>query len=288
MKHLAGDTPPGINADTLRETLRAIAGPIALSQSAIASRLARTASRCLEPDALAALEAAAPHLATSPEMLRWSVSECLRQFSGPALVALAEAELGALEPFHTPAADATRPVSRMAVPPGVVTQVIAGTVPPLAVEAIVLPLLCKSGALVRTSRRDPHTARWFLHYLNEVAPELARHVAVASWTHDEVCDRVACSVPVVNVFGADDALAHYAALCRFPTRFFGFGHHVGVAVVAKSVRGADLDALARAVAFDVAAHEQRGCMSPHTLFVQRGGPYSPERQIGRASCRERV
>lgn len=47
----------------------------------------------------------------------------------------------------------------------------------------------------------------------------------------------------------------------------GHGHGLGLGWVS---RDADLDAAARDLALDVAAYDQRGCMSPHAIGVERG------------------
>ncbi|MGH7842366.1 MAG: acyl-CoA reductase, partial [Candidatus Binataceae bacterium] len=50
--------------------------------------------------------------------------------------------------------------------------------------------------------------------------------------------------------------------------FAGFGARVsGIVVTAGAIRDAGADALARTIADEVAVFEQRGCLSPHHLFV---------------------
>jgi hypothetical protein len=55
------------------------------------------------------------------------------------------------------------------------------------------------------------------------------------------------------------------------------GPGLGAAIVAKEAlaRGDHAAALARGLALDVAAYDQRGCMSPHAIWVERGGTVTP-------------
>ena len=57
------------------------------------------------------------------------------------------------------------------------------------------------------------------------------------------------------------------------------GRGLGVVAPAASANANDdsVDALAAAFALDVAAYDQRGCLSPQVLYVQENGWVSPQR-----------
>jgi hypothetical protein len=68
----------------------------------------------------------------------------------------------------------------------------------------------------------------------------------------------------VHVYGRDRTIAEVRAQVRSGVRVRGHGAGMGVAVVSDAV---DLAQAAGAVAFDVAAFDQRGCLSPRVAFV---------------------
>ena len=153
--------------------------------------------------------------------------------------------------------------------------------PPVAIEAIVLSLIARGPLLLKTASDEPSVARLFLHSLREHAPDLADHVAVMSWPQDRLeLNRTACrAAAIVTTYGSDEAVNSLMSLCRFPTRFYGYGHRVSFGVLGPTdERSGELaiDQIAEDVALDAAAYDQRGCMSPHCLFVSQNGSWSPE------------
>jgi hypothetical protein len=78
------------------------------------------------------------------------------------------------------------------------------------------------------------------------------------------CEDVALGrADVVVVTGSDATLAALAARVR--GRLVAHGPRVSVAAVA---RAADAELAAEALALDVALHDQRGCLSPHAVYVE--------------------
>ncbi len=207
----------------------------------------------------------------SPQMVEWSLDDLMRRLTPAALQALVRNELGSLEPFRAPRST-TGPCARGAHPPELVVQVLAGTVPPVAIEAMVLALLCRAPLLLKTSSSEPHVARWLLHALRELAPELAASIAVMTWKGgDEPLDTLACSrASTVVAYGNNSTINALYHRCTFPTRFFGYGHRVSFAIIGPDDGSGALGhlvQLGRDLALDAAAYEQQGCMSPHTVFV---------------------
>lgn len=69
----------------------------------------------------------------------------------------------------------------------------------------------------------------------------------------------------VVVFGRDETIASLEQRAPAQTRVIGYGDGVSVGFVSQA---ADIAAAARASSWDVAMFDQRGCMSPQTIYVE--------------------
>ncbi|MDQ6825486.1 MAG: acyl-CoA reductase [Candidatus Eremiobacteraeota bacterium] len=69
----------------------------------------------------------------------------------------------------------------------------------------------------------------------------------------------------VIVFGRDETIASLEQRAPATTRVIGYGDGVSVGFVSQA---ADIAAAARASSWDVAMFDQRGCMSPQTIYVE--------------------
>jgi hypothetical protein len=223
-------------------------------------------------------------------MVEWSLVELARRLTPATLVALVEAELGSREPFQAPRAYAGQPSARGATPPRLLFTVLAETVTPVALETVVLGLLCRAPHVIKCASGDSAAATSFLRVLAEVSPSLASQVLLASWDgagHPEHAAAVASLSDVVVAYGSNASVDAVRVQCTFPTRFFGYGHRVSFGVVgaASSARANELAQLAQDVALDVAAYDQRGCMSPHAVFVSRDAPFEAAALAEAVGCR---
>lgn len=250
----------------------------------IATRLAQVNAAWLadEDGVMAhAVEAISERCGYSPAMVEWSLRDILRRLTHRSMIALVEAELGSREPFQSPRNTELLPCARGAHPPDSILYVLADTVPPVAIEAVVLVLMSRAPSVIKTSSADPITARLYLESIRKWAPDLAEYVAVLTWTGgDDDLDQTACQRPsTIVAYGSNSTVDALQARCTFPTRFFGYGHRVSFGVVGPhdgSVGVQALDRLAHDIALDASAYDQRGCMSPHALFVSRAALWSAE------------
>jgi hypothetical protein len=289
----AGDRNADACPDHLQQTLQTLVDHRAalrgMTTARIADRIGQLAERWLSPGHprfTETVRATAAHTGYSEAMVEWSLRELLRRMSPASLTALVEAELGSREPFQAPRSAAALPCDRGAHPPALIFQVLAGTVPPVAIESIVLALLARGPILLKTSSSEPVVARAFLQELREIDPGLARHVSVMTWTGgDARFDAPAArAASIVSVYGGNDAVNAILARCQFPTRFYGYGHRISFGVLgptADTVGPAFLSRIVEDIALDAAAYDQRGCMSPHVLFVSRHTPWTAD-DVGRA------
>ena len=149
--------------------------------------------------------------------------------------------------------------------------------------------LCAGTRVVVKDRTDALVAS-FVETIVEEEPALAARASVATWAgEDEAASRERlASADVVVAFGGDTALRAIRAQLAPHARFVPFGPRTSVGYVARESLGSEAaaDAVAHAAALDALLYDGDGCLSLHTLFVERGGALDPAtfaRRLGRAS-----
>jgi hypothetical protein len=131
--------------------------------------------------------------------------------------------------------------------------VLSANVPTAALRAFALGLAAAPVLRVRPSRRDP-----------ALAPLLARELAASGLDVSIVPSLDAQPGDQVHAYGSDETLSAIAAELPPGVRFRGHGTGLGVALIGPT---AALDDAARALASDLVAFDQRGCLSPRFALV---------------------
>ncbi|MBX3275107.1 MAG: hypothetical protein KF729_32885 [Sandaracinaceae bacterium] len=176
----------------------------------------------------------------------------------------ARAELAALAARMEP------PPGTREAPPALGALFLAGNVFTAAVAPLSVALLARVPVLVKASSADDALPRLFADALAAHDAALGAACLVVSPPRGAVAleATILHRAGVVSVFGRDETLASIRARLPAGTAFVGHGHGLGLGWVA---RGADLRAAAKGLARDVAAYDQRGCMSPHAIGVDGDG-----------------
>jgi hypothetical protein len=145
--------------------------------------------------------------------------------------------------------------------PPLIAHVLASNVPALALPAIAHAILLGSAVVVKSGRADPVSAPAFARALAAVDAALGATVVTAEWPGGTTAldDVLLGAAPVLVLTGADDTVAALAP--RAPGRVVTHGTRFSVALATDA---ADVDALAE----DVVLYEQRGCLSPHAVWVR--------------------
>jgi hypothetical protein len=152
-------------------------------------------------------------------------------------------------------------------------------VPVAAVPSVYHALMAKSPCLARVPSEGAGLLPYFCRALGEVAPLLGACVAVLAWDREDVelTRALAAEAEAVTAYGSDATLAAVRSLTPPGARFIGYGHRVGFGVIGREALAlAAVGETARRAAFDVAAFDQQGCMSPHWFWVETGGAVAPE------------
>jgi hypothetical protein len=162
----------------------------------------------------------------------------------------------------------------LASPPRLVVVWLAGNVFTASLRGLFLPLLAGAPVVAKASSRDDVFPRLLAQVLEEVDPPLAGSLAVVVFEggNEQVQDALLTQSDAVAVYGSDATLASIRARIPSTTQFIPHGHGLG-AVYLPSDALEDERAARRAaeqVALDVAAFDQRGCLSPHAVWVERG------------------
>jgi acyl-CoA reductase-like NAD-dependent aldehyde dehydrogenase len=158
--------------------------------------------------------------------------------------------------------------------PRLAAVVLAGNVFSAAARPLLLPLLCGWPVLLKAASADDAFPRALQRALAQVDAELGAACAVVTFGREDEAlrDALIDGVDLLSVYGDDETVAAFAASRSAGTRLIAHGHGLGLAFVAGSALGSDAQAsaIAAALARDVAAYDQRGCLSPQAVLVQNG------------------
>jgi hypothetical protein len=211
------------------------------------------------------------------EMVRLGLDGYLQRFRAPQLhrfVAEDFANPKVLDEFQP----AVKGGAVRAYGPDLLLHSWAGNVPALPLWSLVCGLLVKAGNVGKLPSAEPVFATLFARLLAEVHPPLADCLAVVWWKggDDASAAAVIAQADTVLAYGGNDAIARLREQVPVTTRFLGYGHKLGVGMVARTALDTQrAPATARLAAHDIARYEQQGCYSPHHFYVQRGGKVSP-------------
>lgn len=276
-------------ARALVAALRGARGEALLGHDAAtrARLLGRAGARFLDPADPLRREAEEMIPATaqlSAPMARAVIDGMARDWSAPRLCELLAAELSypdALERFVAgPHGTRVR-----AYPPALSFHVGSGTVPGVSATSMLRALLVGSATLLKPGRGDVVLPVLLARALAEEAPTLARAVAVVYWGggSGEALETVALEeADLVVAYGGDAILCTLRARLPVTTPLIAYHQRISAALVGRAALAPSrLTDVAEALARAVSMFDQRGCVSPHAVFVETGGHVSP-RELARA------
>ena len=165
-----------------------------------------------------------------------------------------------------------------AVGPAVTVHIFSGNIPGVSVSSLIRALCVKSPSFGKTAAGEPYLAGCFARALADEDAELASCIAVSYWPGgDEPLERVAFSeAEAVIAYGSDASIESIRRRVPAGVRLLEYPNRVGAALVSKAALSADnVRELGRLAARDVATFDQQGCVSPHLMYVERGGKATP-------------
>ncbi len=205
-----------------------------------------------------------------------------RQLTRENLRALLVQELGDARRLDEPCAapdDPNRDRTSIAIGPEFLVHITAGNIPNPALMSIVLGLLTRSAQFVKCATGSSFLPRLFAHSLYDSDHKLGACLEIAEWRSGSaaLAEVLFAEADCVTATGSDETLAAVRAKLPVRTRFLGYGHRVSFGFVAgEGLSGSRAKRVVAAAAEDVVAWNQLGCLSPHVIYVQRGGEVSAE------------
>lgn len=149
--------------------------------------------------------------------------------------------------------------------------ILAGNVFTACIRALSWPLLLGWRVSVKAASHDDVLPRAFAAALRDADAEIGARLEIATFdrTDDAALRALTRDCDAVSVYGSDatiDAIQHQVDQ---PTSWIAHGHGIGAAVVERgAIRGRTQRMLwAQRLALDVAAYDQRGCLSPQVVLV---------------------
>ena len=283
--------PPGIEADesslgpgSVREIAAALrSGQVdlaAMPWREVAARIGAAAENLLDPGHTSraeALEGLGETAGLSSQMAEAVLDGMARDWCTDRLVDTVEAE-----PYLADALDGVTdgPGGAKVRARGrqLTLHIGAGTVPGIGATSLIRALLVKSAVWLKPGRGDVAIPVVLARSLIEADPVLARTLAVTYWPADALPDQVLQVADLVVAYGSNETIGALRRALPPTTPLVAYHHRLGLGAVAREALQ-DPEAvrhLADEVANAVAMFDQKGCVSPHTLFVERGGAVAPE------------
>jgi len=220
---------------------------------------------------------AAGEIATATGYAPAMVALCLRRtFAAHRAPALADLLADALAPSDRPLArtadlrsSPASEIRRRATAPALVVAILAQNTPGLAIAPALQALALGSAVVLKPASGEPHFALRLAESLGEADPRLGAACAVVTWKggRDAIEETILAAASRVVVYGSAPTIASIRE--RVGERAIAFGPRVSLAVVARAGAGFPGDVAAR-LARDVAFLDQRGCLSPQAVLVERG------------------
>lgn len=156
-----------------------------------------------------------------------------------------------------------------------VVTILAGNVFSAAARPLLLPLLCGTPVLAKAASSDDVLPRFLQRALSAVDGRLADACALTTFARGdrELESALLEDAEVLTIYGSDETVAELALRIREGTRLIARGHGLGAMFLSRSALRSPpaARALATRAALEVAAYDQRGCLSPHVALVEAGG-----------------
>jgi hypothetical protein len=256
------------------------------STQSLVTILSSVASNWLDPEypfRKLALEQGPSATGFSSVTLANGLEAFFRQLTPDAFNALLEQDLGnanRLDLMVTSETPNRSARAAVATGPEFLVHVTAGNLPIPALMSIVLGVLIRSAQFVKCATGTSLLPRLFAHSLYDAEPKLGACLELAEWRGGvaELESALFEEADCVTATGSDETLADIQRRILARTRFLGYGHRVSFAYIAKdAITAWNAKTIAERAGRDVVAWNQLGCLSPHVIYLQEGGAFTPEK-----------
>ena len=157
--------------------------------------------------------------------------------------------------------------------PESIVHVFSSNIPNAAVWSFVFGLLIKSRNIGKLSSRDEGFLDLYLASLKAADRSLASQNRLVNPSDRRALPPYIKEAGLVIAYGSDESLGEIRRQVPAATPFFGYGHRISLGLYFKEALK-DRE-LSKKAACDVWMADQRGCLSPVSLYVEQGGALAP-------------
>jgi len=158
----------------------------------------------------------------------------------------------------------------------------SGTVPGVGVTAMIRGLLMKSSVLLKPGLGDVALPVLFARALGEEHKVFRGCLGVVYWDgmKDRMDSQMLEKVGVVVAYGSDETINAIRSRVPVTANFVAYRHRLGVGLVTREALSHESATdTARSVATSISTFDQKGCVSPQVVYVERGGKVTPEEWV---------
>jgi hypothetical protein len=212
----------------------------------------------------------------SPEVLATGLDQFFQQLTADNLESLLRQELGRaqrLDEFFPNEHEHHSTRSAMALGPRLLAHIAPGNIPVPALMEMVLGLLTRSAQFVKCASGQSLIPRMFAHSLYEADHKLGACLEIADWKggSDGLDAALLSEADCIVATGSDETLSAIRQKLPPSVRFVGHGTRVSFGYVTLEALERQPHQVAERAAADVTAWNQRGCLSPHVIYVEDHG-----------------
>jgi hypothetical protein len=224
----------------------------------------------------AVLQAGPAQTGFSVQVLAAGLDRFFKQLTVENLKSLLRQELGhpgRLDSFF-PNEEEGRP-SRvaMAFGPPLLAHIAPGNVPAPVLTEMVLGLLTRSAQFVKCASGGALVPLMFAHSIYEADRKLGACLEIAVWRGgaETLESALFAEADCIVATGSDETLAVIRQKTPPRARFIGHGSKVSFGYVTSQALEREAESVVEEAAADVTAWNQRGCLSPHVIYVEDSG-----------------
>jgi hypothetical protein len=228
-----------------------------------------------------ALEAGPAATGFSAAVLAAGLDQFFKQLTAENLEALLRQELGhphRLDGFHPDEHQVSGKRTALVRGPALLAQIAPGNIPNPVLSEMVLGLLTRSAQFVKCASGGAFIPRLFAHSLYEADHKAGSCLEVAEWKggSEHLETALFTEADCVVATGSDEMLDAIAKKIPRTARFVGYGTRVSFGYVTRDALEQNAEAVVQKAAADVTAWNQRGCLSPHVIYVEDAGKVTAE------------
>jgi hypothetical protein len=228
-----------------------------------------------------ALEAGPEATGFSREALAHGLDLFFSQLTMENLEALLRQELGhlhRLDGFQVSEDEMSQRRQAWARGPQLIAHIAPGNVPTATLAQMVLGLLARSGQFIKCASHQSFIPRLFAHSLYEAEAKLGACLEVVSWKggSEPLENALFAESDCILVTGSDETVADVRRRAPPKARVIAYGSRVSFGWITREALEKHTSKTARDAARAIAAWDQRGCLSPHDIYVENSSEVSAD------------